>query len=200
MSLKELLLDRHGEATRADIFKRTTGMTRELIVAWVNNECRIQWEGIQERYRECEDLAEEARVYRLDSIRDRNYAWEKQFVKDYQEAWMAFQQAAQGIHNCEEWHKIIYGEYYLGGLPGHQDANHIIRLVQSNQAGRKDLEDGMRRKMIPATSGEQNVSPTTQSSATDAAVQDGKTEKKAVGDEVKKSDEKGKDETNIENS
>jgi hypothetical protein len=185
---------------RSDIFKRTTGMTRDLIIAWVNNECRIQWENIQERYRECEYLAEEARVYRLDSLRDRNYAWEEQFVKDYQEAWTAFRQAAQGIHNCEEWHKIIYGEYYLGGLPGHQDATHIIRLVQSNRAGHKELEDVVEKKIIPAASGEQGVAPATQSSSTHTAAQVGKAEKKAVGDEVKKNDEKGKDATNVENS
>lgn len=176
----------------------------------------------------------------------RDFEFEKDFAREYRHLSEEFQTLTQEVHYCEEWFKVIKGEYpnrYLTfSHPGERGrmqgtaAQHVVRMAESwedeekrmGQAGMgdvplkeipttgkaeegKDQDKGGVVERISVTKVEDISVSSTETAAAESVVppspatsvdseQGERKDKKCITETKKPSEEKGKQESGVENS
>jgi hypothetical protein len=139
---------------------------------------------------------------------ERDYQWEEEFAKNWKLTQNSYSMLLQRFINCEEWRRVKHGESFTEAWmkENHPYSNHVVRLAETYQESNEakmnsrgeTAEGGI--PVISVGGNEKTASTILPENATEADQVDNKAEKKAVGDGVKKTDEKGKDKTGVENS
>ena len=160
-------------------------------------------------------------MYLSKSDEERDYDWEEKFAKNYVQIKFGVQVAIKALIACEEWNKLLFGLYVNDLETDDTAARHILRLVETRRESlEKEKQEKERGKNVDVQVGNKmegvhrpqesapvgytasaavttkpppptnDTPPTPPESTSHSEI--GKLPKKPVGDEDKKSEEKGK--------
>jgi hypothetical protein len=186
---------------------------RDVMRQWSNSQCIKAYDSLSEYFFEFRELEEDARGYISDdSEKPRDYTWEEEFSKKYYEARDGSQKAMKQLLVCEQWNKALNESYFFQRWAP-EDSIKVLRLAESAKVEReklkKEKEKLKKEKEKEEAQSVQEMSdgklPVLQTASTSSQSTNEppapaiKPEKK-MKEETKKTDEKGKDETGVENS
>lgn len=197
-----------GEHLNRKYASLLTRHQRERMRQWSNAQCIKAYDSLNEHFFEFRDLEEDAKEYISNDFgKPRDYIWEEEFSKKYHEARNASQKAMSQLLICEQWNKALNASYFFERWAP-QDSMKVLRLAESAKLERKKLEkekeEALAAQIVQEMSDGklpvfQTQSSSTSPSTNEHSAQVTKPEKK-MNEENKKTDEKGKDETGVENS
>ena len=197
-----------GEHLNRKYASLLTRHQRETMRQWSNSLCIKAYDSLTEYFFEFRELEEDAKQYiSNDSEKPRDYTWEEEFSKKYDEARNASQKAMSQLLTCEQWNKALNGSYFFERWAP-EDSMKVLRLAESAKVEmeklKKEKEEALAVQSLQEVSDGkfpvlQTESSTTSQSTMEPSTRVTKPEKK-IKEETKKTDEKGKDETGVENS
>jgi hypothetical protein len=217
-----------GEVVRKAVYESKPEDLQDKIAGRVHSHCRALNKLSLDLFVFNIEMNEVARRYINNAHKERDYEFEESFVQNYAHMKRGWQIITKDLVACQEWTKVLTGSYFSGletddDLPAvqilklyttYRDSLENDQQVTETEMGiTDDIHDiqsqtDLTPRIAPGSSSE--ASEITKSSTTDSPEstasgpsdpsQITKLQKKSEPDEEKKTEEKGKDETSVEDS